>query len=50
VPDTLDAEIIRDASRFFRHGEKMQLPTAVRNTLRAIGTRASSHDRARSSG
>jgi glutamate synthase (NADPH) large chain len=25
VPDTLDAEIIRDAARFFEDGEKMQL-------------------------
>jgi len=43
VPDTLDAEIIRDGSRFFEDGEKMQLSYAVRNTLRTIGTRASSH-------
>ncbi|WP_017999418.1 glutamate synthase large subunit [Paracoccus sp. N5] len=42
VPDTLDAEIIRDASRFFSDGEKMQLSYAVRNTLRTIGTRTSS--------
>ncbi|MEZ5911033.1 MAG: glutamate synthase large subunit [Paracoccaceae bacterium] len=43
VPDTLDAEIIRDAQRFFEDGEKMQLSYAVRNTHRTIGTRASSH-------
>jgi glutamate synthase (NADPH/NADH) large chain len=43
VPDTLDAEIIRDAARFFADGEKMQLSYAVRNTHRTIGTRASSH-------
>jgi glutamate synthase (NADPH) large chain len=43
VPDTLDAEIIRDAARFFEDGEKMQLSYAVRNTHRTIGTRASSH-------
>ncbi len=43
VPDTLDAEIIRDGHRFFEDGEKMQLSYAVRNTLRTIGTRASSH-------
>ncbi len=42
VPDTLDAEIIRDAERFFSDGEKMQLSYAVRNTLRTIGTRTSS--------
>jgi glutamate synthase (NADPH) large chain len=43
VPDTLDAEIIRDAARFFEDGEKMQLSYAVRNTHRTVGTRASSH-------
>ena len=43
VPDTLDAEIIRDGARFFAEGEKMQLSYAVRNTHRTIGTRASSH-------
>jgi len=43
VPDTLDAEIIRDAHRFFEDGEKMQLSYAVRNTQRTIGARASSH-------
>ncbi|KFI28872.1 glutamate synthase large subunit [Paenirhodobacter enshiensis] len=43
VPDTLDAEIIKDGARFFEDGEKMQLSYAVRNTLRTIGTRASSH-------
>jgi len=42
VPDTLDAEIIRDASRFFSDGEKMQLSYAIRNTLRTVGTRTSS--------
>jgi glutamate synthase (NADPH/NADH) large chain/glutamate synthase (ferredoxin) len=43
VPDTLDAEIIRDAARFFEEGEKMQLSYAVRNTHRTVGTRASHH-------
>ncbi len=43
VPDTLDAEIVKDGARFFDEGEKMQLSYAVRNTLRTIGTRASSH-------
>jgi glutamate synthase (NADPH/NADH) large chain/glutamate synthase (ferredoxin) len=42
VPDTLDAEIVRDGGRFFDDGEKMQLSYAVRNTHRTIGTRASS--------
>ncbi len=43
VLDTLDAEIVRDAARFLEDGEKMQLSYAVRNTLRTIGTRTSSH-------
>ena len=43
VPDTLDAEIIRDGARFFEDGERMQLSYAVRNTHRTIGTRAASH-------
>ncbi len=43
VPDTLDAEIVKDAQPFFKDGEKMQLSYAVQNTLRTIGTRASSH-------
>ncbi|NOX41151.1 MAG: glutamate synthase large subunit [Alphaproteobacteria bacterium] len=43
VPDTLDAEIIKDAEPFFKEGEKMQLSYAVQNTHRTIGTRVSSH-------
>ncbi|ADO43518.1 glutamate synthase large subunit [Ketogulonicigenium vulgare] len=43
VPDTLDAEIVKDAQRFLNDGEKMQLDYAVQNTLRTIGTRVSSH-------
>ncbi|MGV6840142.1 MAG: glutamate synthase large subunit [Planktomarina sp.] len=43
VPDTLDAQIVRDAARFLEDGEKMQLQYAVQNTLRTIGTRTSSH-------
>ncbi|MEQ9260189.1 MAG: glutamate synthase large subunit [Roseovarius sp.] len=43
VPDTLDAEIVRDAARFLRDGEKMQLHYAVQNTDRTVGTRVSSH-------
>ncbi|MEM9783963.1 MAG: glutamate synthase-related protein, partial [Pseudomonadota bacterium] len=43
VPDTLDAQIVKDAEPFFAHGEKMQLDYAVQNTLRTIGTRVSSH-------
>ena len=43
VPDTLDAEIVKDAARFLKDGEKMQLSYAVQNTLRTIGTRTSSH-------
>jgi len=43
VPDTLDAEIVRDAARFLEDGEKMQLSYAVQNTHRTVGTRVSSH-------
>ncbi len=43
VPDTLDAQIVQDAARFLKDGEKMELHYAVQNTLRTIGTRLSSH-------
>jgi glutamate synthase (NADPH/NADH) large chain len=43
VPDTLDAEIVRDAARFLVDGEKMQLSYAIQNTHRSVGTRTSSH-------
>ncbi|MEJ1995461.1 MAG: glutamate synthase large subunit [Limibacillus sp.] len=43
VPDTLDAQIIKDAEPLFRDGEKMQLQYNIRNVQRAIGTRLSSH-------
>ena len=43
VPDTLDAQIVRDAAPFLQRGEKMQLTYTVRNTARAIGARVSSH-------
>jgi glutamate synthase (NADPH) large chain len=43
VPETLDAEIVKDAQPFFKDGEKMQLSYAVQNTHRTIGTRVSSH-------
>ena len=39
VPDTLDAQMIRDAQPLFTHREKMQLQYSVRNTHRAVGTR-----------
>ncbi len=42
VPDTLDAQILRDAAAFFERREKMQLAYTVQNTHRAVGTRASS--------
>jgi glutamate synthase (NADPH/NADH) large chain len=42
VPETLDADMIRDAAPLFEHGEKMQLAYNVRNTHRAIGTKISS--------
>ncbi len=41
VPDSLDAEILRDAAPVFERGEKMQLTYAVRNVHRAVGTRLS---------
>jgi glutamate synthase (NADPH/NADH) large chain len=43
VPDTLDAQIVKDAGPFLDHGEKMQLTYTVRNTMRTIGARISSH-------
>jgi glutamate synthase (NADPH/NADH) large chain len=42
VPDTLDAQIEKDAQPLLRDGEKMQLTYNVRNTLRSIGARMSS--------
>ena len=42
VPETLDAQMIADASALFEHGEKMQLQYTIRNTHRAIGTKISS--------
>ena len=42
VPDTLDAQMIKDARALFDAGEKMQLTYSVRNTHRAVGTRISS--------
>jgi glutamate synthase (NADPH/NADH) large chain len=42
VPETLDAQMIKDAEPLFRVGEKMQLAYGVRNTQRAIGTKMSS--------
>lgn len=42
VPDTLDAQILRDGEPFFTRGEKMQLQYEVQNVLRSIGARSSS--------
>ena len=42
VPETLDAQMLKDARALFADGEKMQLAYNVRNTQRAIGTRLSS--------
>jgi glutamate synthase (NADPH) large chain len=42
VPDSLDAQMIRDAKPVFERREKMQLTYNVRNTHRAVGTRFSS--------
>ncbi|WP_114392419.1 glutamate synthase large subunit [Oleisolibacter albus] len=41
VPDTLDAQMIKDAKSLFEEGEKMQLAYNSQNTYRAIGTRMS---------
>ncbi|MEP6784996.1 MAG: glutamate synthase large subunit [Sphingomonadales bacterium] len=41
VPDSLDAQILRDAKPVFDRREKMQLTYTVRNTHRAVGTRLS---------
>jgi glutamate synthase (NADPH/NADH) large chain len=41
VPDSLDADILRDARPLFERGEKIQLTYTVRNTHRAVGTRLS---------
>ena len=42
VPDSLDAQMIKDAAAVFSRGERMQLTYTVRNTHRAVGTRLSS--------
>ncbi len=42
VPDTLDAQMIKDSLHILDAGEKMQLTYTVRNTHRAVGTRISS--------
>ena len=42
VPDSLDAQMIKDAKAVFDRREKMQLTYSVRNTHRAVGTRLSS--------
>ncbi len=42
VPDSLDAQILRDAAAFFERGEKLELRYNVRNTHRAVGARCSS--------
>ncbi len=41
VPDTLDAQMLKDAKPLFEVGEKMQLAYGVRNAQRAVGTRLS---------
>ncbi|MGR3541021.1 MAG: glutamate synthase large subunit [Hasllibacter sp.] len=43
VLPTLDKQIVKDAARFLKDGEKMQLSYTVQNTLRTVGTRVSSH-------
>jgi glutamate synthase (NADPH/NADH) large chain len=43
VLDSLDAMIVKDASRALERGQRMQLSYNVENTQRTIGTRLSSH-------
>jgi glutamate synthase (NADPH) large chain len=43
VPDTLDAQMVKDARPLLEVGEKMQLQYNVRNVHRAVGTRLSAH-------
>ena len=47
VPDSLDAQILRDAQPVFERREKMQLTYTVSNTHRAVGTRLSAEITAR---
>lgn len=42
VPDTLDAQIIKDAEAFFTSKRKMELAYSIHNTDRTVGTRVSS--------
>ncbi|HEX4695507.1 glutamate synthase large subunit [Sphingomonas sp.] len=42
APDSLDAQMIKDAANVFSRREKMQLTYNVRNVHRAVGTRLSS--------
>jgi len=42
VPETLDAQMMKDAKRALEAGEKVQLAYNIRNTQRTIGTRLSS--------
>lgn len=42
VPDTLDAQIIKDAKNAIHGGEKMQLFYTIKNTHRSVGTSTSS--------
>ncbi len=42
VPDTLDAQMIKDSQHILDAGQKMQLTYTVRSTHRAVGTRISS--------
>jgi glutamate synthase (NADPH) large chain len=42
VPDTLDAQMLKDAHDALERGEKIQLAYTVKNTMRTIGTRLSS--------
>src|SRR3954447_15362868 len=43
VPDTLDAQMVKDARPLLEDGEKMQLQYNVRNAPRGVATRLSAH-------
>jgi glutamate synthase (NADPH/NADH) large chain len=42
VPETLDAQMLKDAHGALERGEKIQLTYTISNTMRSIGTRLSS--------
>jgi len=42
VPESLDAQILKDGAQLFEHGKKTELVYTIKNTDRAVGTRTSS--------